>query len=69
VGSRGQALNSSDDRGEDTWKDHQYLVEWVDEAKEWAKTYQIQEYISADQEGRDPSGLETCENQFVELFD
>jgi hypothetical protein len=55
-GKQGAALKSLDDRGEDTWKNHEYLVKWVDEAKEWAKSYEIQEYIIADQEGRDPSG-------------
>jgi len=49
-------LNSLENRNEQSWKNHEYLVGWVSEAKEWADTYAIHEYIRADQDGRDPSG-------------
>jgi hypothetical protein len=38
-----------------TWKDIQYLVDWVDSINQWVEDFQIYEFIKADK-GEDPSG-------------
>lgn len=39
-----------------TWKDIQYLVDWVDSMNQWVEDFQIYEFIKADNNGEDPSG-------------
>ena len=43
-------------RDEGNWREYPYLVNWVNEAIEWAETYGIERYIRADEAGQDPSG-------------
>ena len=38
------------------WRDYPYLVEWVAEMNQWARDYQIYEFIPADDDGQDPTG-------------
>jgi hypothetical protein len=40
----------------ENWKDHPYLVDWVDSVNQWAKKYEIYEYIRSDDQGYDQSG-------------
>ena len=38
------------------WQDYPYLVEWVESVNQWAKQYEIHEFISSDDQGYDQSG-------------
>ena len=40
----------------ENWQDYPYLVQWVDSVNNWAREYQIYEFVSADDQGYDPSG-------------
>ncbi len=40
----------------DNWRDYPYVVEWVEQMKQWARDYQIYEFIPADDNGLDRSG-------------
>lgn len=33
------------------WQDYPYLVEWVDSVNQWAKKYEIYEFIRSDDQG------------------
>jgi hypothetical protein len=38
------------------WQDYPYLVDWVDSVNQWAKQYEIFEFIRSDDQGYDQSG-------------
>ncbi len=40
----------------EVWRQHHYLVEWVDEMNSGARKYQIYEFVKADESGEDPTG-------------
>jgi hypothetical protein len=42
-----------------------YLIDWVNSAKNWVETYQIREFIPANDEGFDPSGRVTPESEWA----
>jgi hypothetical protein len=56
VSSNGESINP---------KDYPYLIEWVNSAKRWVKEYKIREFISANEEGLDPSGRVTEESKLT----
>ncbi len=38
------------------WKKYPHIVAWVDDMNKWADSYQIYEFIQADENGHDPTG-------------
>ena len=46
-------------------REYPYLVDWVNQAKQWAQDYRIHEFIRADDEGLDPSGRVTDESEWT----
>lgn len=45
--------------------DYPYLIDWVNTAKQWVETYRIREFISADDDGFDPSGRVTEDSEWT----
>lgn len=43
-------------KSSENWQDYPYLVEWVDSVNNWAKQYEIYEFIRSDDQGYDQSG-------------
>ena len=69
-------MNDKDETTQNKWQvssngdwinpnDYPYLIEWVNSAKKWAKEYRIREFISANEEGLDPSGRVTEDSQWT----
>lgn len=38
------------------WKEHEYLVEWVNSIEDWAREFEIYAFVQADDSGEDPTG-------------
>lgn len=46
-------------------REYPYLVDWVNQVKQWVQDFKINEFIRADAEGFDPTGRVTDESEWT----